>query len=899
MMPPIAQLNLASAWLDRLLGLSGVSWGDAAARLAWAHPLPRWGWVLVGLAAVGVAVWSYAGVRASVWVRVWMGALRAMAVVAVVVLIAGPELVRTDERTEPDVVVLLVDRSASMGVEDEEGEGAQVSRRQGAEGEEGEEGEEGAEGGGFRGGRISRDEAVRGALAGQGGVFGDAGFLKDREVVWLGFAEGVYPIDPPTFAASMGPATGRGTRLRTAIESGLASASGRPVAGVVVLSDGRTPQATGPDLVRRLESLRVPVFSVLVGADRAVLDVSVSRVEAPREAFIGDAVPVNVTVEQTGDDTGGGRVRVRLIEVLEGGEVEVAAEGAEGLTAGASEGGEGDEGGRVLDERVLTAEELGRPVRLEGKQEAPGRARWRVEAERLPDVEGGPRVEEPIRQNNSRLVEVDVVDRPIRVLYVEGYPRWEYRYLKNLLIREDSISASTLLLSADRAFAQEGDVPITRFPATGEELNQYDVVILGDFPPALLGEEALGLLREQVAARGTGLLWIGGSRDTPVAWAESSLAALLPMREPGAVRPMLTATGAIHVEPTQAARALGVLELIEPAGYGRDEAGDVAEPRDGVPALWPTDLPPLLWAQDLGPLKPSAEVLAEVRPDAPPAAEAAAPGDASYIDAAATVAAPPVLTRLRYGGGQSLYLGTDETWRWRYGKGDPYFDQFWIGLVRTLGRARVQLTGDGAALLQVRPRQLQLGDTAIVELTLSDPSLIERNLPGVRVVVTPLDAASPNSPAATAPIDQLDLRLEAPPPPDPSDPDAAVSLNAPLQLTYRAAWLPTASGELRLAVDEPALAGLDLTATATVIAPDDELRQPQSDHPRLIQLAADTGGQVIPLNDLQKLIDAIPHRPRKTAHDTRAPIWDSALALIVVLVLLALEWTTRRLIRLP
>ena len=84
-----------------------------------------------------------------------------------------------------------------------------------------------------------------------------------------------------------------------------------------------------------------------------------------------------------------------------------------------------------------------------------------------------------------------------------------------------------------------------------------------------------------------------------------------------------------------------------------------------------------------------------------------------------------------------------------------------------------------------------------------------------------------------------------------------------------------------------------------MVAPDDELRQPQADHPRLVQLAADTGGAVIPLNDLQRLLTAIPHRPRITAHDTRAPIWDSYLALLVVLVLLALEWVTRRAIRLP
>ena len=694
-------------------------------------------------------------------------------------------------------------------------------------------------------------------------------------MIWLGFADSVYPIEPPLYRASLGEASGKATRLRTAIEAALQAAGGRPVAGVVVVSDGRSPQDTGADLVRRLEGSRVGVYAVPVGAEGEVLDVSVARVEAPREVFVGDAVPVNVTVERSGGVAGdGGRVRVRLVEeATEGeeegtegrrdagteGEEEEGTEGrgdegtkgedeaTEGRSDEATEGGEeegtegrGDagtegeplepdaslaeprsasasfeekeeEGGRVLDERILEADQLGRPVRLEGKGDAKGRARWRVEVEALPEVEGDPAPEEAIRQNNTRTVEVEVVDRPIRVLYVEGYPRWEYRYLKNLLIREDSIDASTLLLSADAAFAQEGDTPITRFPATGEELNQYDVVILGDFPPSMLGEEALGLLREQVAARGTGLLWIGGSRDMPVAWAGSAVEPLLPMREPGGVTPLRVWSNGLKMRPTRAASTLGVMELIRPASADVSEMPDTSsmEPFDAQYALWDWDVPHFLWAQDLGPLKPAAEVLGEIgeRGGDMPMRE----GDPGYDE----VTTPdPGLVRLRYGSGQSLYLATDETWRWRYGKGDPYFDQFWIGLVRTLGRARVQLTGGQAAVLQVRPREMNLGDTAIVELTVTDPELIDRNLPAIRVVVTPTASPgekgsgvvspsdAPDAAGVAGPIDQIDLRLEADAASDP-----ALPASAPLQLIYRAPWQPTVSGELRLSVDEAARRG--------------------------------------------------------------------------------------------
>src|SRR5690606_4567986 len=110
---------------------------------------------------------------------------------------------------------------------------------------------------------------------------------------------------------------------------------------------------------------------------------------------------------------------------------------------------------------------------------------------------------------------VDMVDRPIRALYVEGYPRWEYRYLKNLLIREKSIESSTMLISADRQFAQEGDVPIARLPRDAQEMAPYDVIIIGDVPGSYFSSTQLALIRDQVAMHGAGLLWIGGGQSTP------------------------------------------------------------------------------------------------------------------------------------------------------------------------------------------------------------------------------------------------------------------------------------------------------------------------------------------------------------------------------------------------
>src|SRR5262249_55026621 len=115
--------------------------------------------------------------------------------------------------------------------------------------------------------------------------------------------------------------------------------------------------------------------------------------------------------------------------------------------------------------------------------------------------------------NNEVTLRLDLVDRPIRVGYFDGYPRWEYRYLKNLLVREGSIRSSIMLLAPDRRFLQEGTDPLLALPRNAQEWGQFDVIIMGDVRPELFSREQLDAMREVVAKRGGGLLWIGGPQS--------------------------------------------------------------------------------------------------------------------------------------------------------------------------------------------------------------------------------------------------------------------------------------------------------------------------------------------------------------------------------------------------
>jgi len=336
------------------------------------------------------------------------------------------------------------------------------------------------------------------------------------------------------------------------------------------------------------------------------------------------------------------------------------------------------------------------------------------------------------------------------------------------------------------------------------------------------------------------------------------------MGRPSSVARFGDATTAIQMQPTPMARRLSVLRLRGQGAVDSDDGSGVGNANGR--GAWPEDLPPLRWVQQLGPLKPATEVLA------------------SSQRSVAGGGPLPLVTRMRYGAGQSVYVATDEIWRWRYGRGELYYQQFWIQLLRMLGRGRVQQMA-GPAQLDTAHRQIDLGDTTVVTLRLNDPAIADQGLSSIAVEVAPADEASGE------PIDTLTLR--------PRESSGQSGNQTELAgRVYEATWQPNASGQLLLNVTQPALANYELTETLDVAAPGDEQAHPRTDHPRLVELARATEGQVVSLDNLARLKTAVPNLAEATANDVTEPIWHSPLALILALLLLTCEWVGRKLIRL-
>lgn len=796
----------ASGWVDRLFGLdASMSLSGEDTAIGWATPLPAWAWLLIVIGALLIAHGSYARMQGGRWARAGLATFRALLLIVLAVLLAGPTVVRTDVTLEPDWLLVMVDRSASMTFEDTQIDG-QV---------------------------VSREAALRRAFDQQLALFDDGSLGNGRNVVWFGYDREAYPMDAPVESSDLSDPSVQATNLRTALDQALQSAAGRTVSGVVLFGDGRSPQPTGEAYVQTLAQQNIPVFSVPLGSSVPRLDLAVERVDAPVSAFAGDLVPLTVTV--------------RRQDALPGDDEAAAIDPADVLVQLINA-----DTGEVMDEQTLADKGFNSPVRLQAKSEAAGDLNLRAEVSYRGSAPGV--TAEIAMRNNRRTVSIAMVDRPLKVLYVERV-RWEYRFLVSMLKREESIDSSILLVDADRDFVQEGDTPISRFPQTAEEIRPYDVIVIGDVNPRFFSEQQLALIREHVATRRAGLLWIGGERHTPNRFAGTDLELLLPMTTPSSVGRLVPAEGReVPIEPTDVAEELNLLRLSL-------RRGD-AEPTPR--AEWPSNLPPFRWAQDLGTLRPGTRTLAHAIGMADPT----------------TGEDAPLVVLYRFGGGEVIYVGTDETFRWRKVGGEVYFEQFWIQLMRKLGRTRLQQLDDRARFA-VSPPAVDLGATQLVELLIDDPALIRGAPPSVRVEVL---SRGLSDEAALEPVGEVELRPAG----------AQGDLASGARAVYQANWRSDRPGRFELRVTEPLLESLELQAPAEVRDPAQELSRAATDHPRLIALASGTGGAVVPLNNLAQLETLVPDRSREITSETRQPLTNTLVALLVLLGLLTVEWGLRR-----
>ncbi|MGQ0627744.1 MAG: hypothetical protein ACT4PL_06535 [Phycisphaerales bacterium] len=839
-----------NTFIEKLFDLRTLRPGEEGVRFGFALPLHAYEWVIIILLCAILAWWGYRKVEGAKWARVALGTARWFILALLALLLTGPKLVRPNETVEKDWVLMLVDRSGSMRIED-------APRRDQP---------------GSLSAPTTREAQLAATLVNGWPAIAAAG--KDRVTAWMGFDTGAYDLQPnPGFDQSTarsgvlpfildGP-SGTRTDLGAAIDQALAKAAARPISGVVVFSDGRSVSKATREAVRRMQAARIPIVAVPLGSDQPMSDVGVRSVQGPGVAFAMDVVPVEVVLERSGSaGSAADGARVQLVE---------------------------NATGRVLDEQPVTwdapAESGTSPqspgqsparewpvkrITLTSTPENPGATSWTVRI--LP---GG---SDLLAGNNEQSIDIQTVDRPLRVLYLDGYPRWEYRYLQAILTREKSIASTATLLSAGRRYLQEGNTPMPALPTSAEEWATIDTIVIGDMNPEVLSTEQLRQIRERVSAGGAGLLWIAGQGSVPGAWRTTPLGDLLPMSVSGGEKQRDWEQD-VTMRPTPLADRLGVMRLLRAPVEGSWWPTEVADPESG----WSR----LRWAQRIDPssLKPAAEAMAM-----------AIPANSDAEDSAAGPAEAPgvLVASMRFGAGRVVYVATDEIWRWRFGRGEDLPERFWLQLIRLLGRDSVARAGQ-RALLSATPARGEVALPVRLSLELIDQSLMQAAPSGVGVRIVRIgDLGMPPAERVTAAGigEPVSVVLRAGGDGRRAGPETRVTLAG--------TFIGQDRGVYRAIIDDPVLRDLaGVQAEFELWAGDDELRRPETDHALLAQMASETGGTVLSPDDLSALPEILPRREVHIAlaSDEEA-LWDKPIVLITLLLLLTIEWVGRRLLRL-
>ena len=809
------------------------------------------------LAAIGLFVlWMYRrdATELPKGFGIVLAALRLGALAALVAAYLDFERTTEHEIVFPSRVAVLVDSSASMTLRDEPGADSSAEPADASQGEP--TADERADTRSHRAVAVLREGGLLAALAPRHEV-SVWRFDADAEplvVLPTGSTTGEPDASGDSLDASdpaaAGPAaagvatasdwrerlTARGyeTRLGEALSRVLDHEPPGVLAGVIVLTDGANNAGIDPAAaVATLGKAGVPVHALGIGSDRLPTNVRVADVLVPARVFPGDRFAVTAYLQAQG--MAGQTVRVELSDVST-----ADATGSDPRDAAAT--------GRVIDttEVVLGAGGDLVAVRFDVPGlETPGRRDLVVRvippaADRTP-------------ADDRQVAEVEVVDRVTQVLLMAGGPSREYQFMRNVLERDKSVAVDVVLGTAGKGGSQDARRILPAFPATAEELAEYDVVVAFDYDWRLLDAAAQTRLERWVSRESGGLVFVAGTIFMD-AWIADSQTALIRNLHP--------------VELRRAGRLSG-----EDTG-GREEPMPLVFSRDGLDAefLWLASsriASQTVWSEfrgvfscfdSAGP-KPGATVYARTTRGG-----AAASPDSNPIYFAGQL----------YGSGNVFFMGSGEMWRLR-SLDDSLYERFATQLVRHVSQGRL-LRGSRRARLLVDRDRFAVGANVVVRLVVPE---------GESSVPAECRVAGPDGTVLRVPLVAERDRAGV------------------LQGTFVAAR----DGSWRIDVDLPGGSGEKVSRRIQARLPDRELERPRLDRGVLEQLAALSGGtaRFIAANpwtpaDSRALVAGIQDRSRRE-YETGAP--DGAFKRRLNGILLALgvgllctEWIVRRLVKL-
>jgi hypothetical protein len=636
--------------------------------------------------------------------------------------------------------------------------------------------------------------------------------LREKFIVRLfRFSSGAQRVDSTaelTFSANQ-------THLGAAVEQARQELDAVPLSGLVVLSDGAdNSRAAMSDELTSLRARSVPIFTVGLGADRFDKDVEIRRVDASHSVLKGSSLVADLLVRQRGF---AGK-RVPLIV---------------------------EDGGRIVSRDTITlpADGVITPVRITVVANEPGP---RALTFRIPTQPG-----EQVEQNNAQQVLVDVRNGREKILYVEGEPRYEMRFIRAAVEADSNLQLVALQRTAENKFLRlnidTADELLAGFPKTRAELFRYRALIVGNVEASFFTHDQLTMLAEFVNVRGGGLLMLGGRRAfAEGGYAGTPLAEVMPVVVNGdAVADSLTFFADLKVSLTPAGASHAVSQV------GATTAASAER--------WKT-LPAVTTVNHIREVKPGAVTL--ITGSMAQGGRAGDPGMSlkSYEQ--------PVLVYQRYGRGLSIAFPVQDSWNWQMDPNSPAEDQtfsrFWRQLLRWMtsdvpGRVVVSLPTD-----QINPR-----NPIAIRATVADSMFVPRNDAKVIAHLTSDSGFT------------RDLPL-----------DWAIDRDG----EYRGTFTPDQPGvySVRISATLPSGAAFGDTSYVRVADLNTEYFDSEMRAPLLQRMATETGGKFYTPKTAATLAEDVALSKHGVTVVNQMDLWDMPAVFLLLVALLTAEWTYRK-----
>jgi uncharacterized membrane protein len=616
------------------------------------------------------------------------------------------------------------------------------------------------------------------------------------------FAGSVQPVDGYQLLPPPGDRTAIGAAVLRVLQAMHTSALG----AVIVISDGDdSAGALSSEQLAQIASYGVPVHTIGIGRVRMPEDLELSQVTLPARVLPGTTVMARANVVHDGP----GSTRLKVYD-----------------------------GDRFLGSRDLS---LGDG---DGEQSVPISFTLDQPGERVLTFSLEPKPAELELRNNTQVRTVQVLAERASVLYVEGEPRWEYKFMRRALEQDPGVRLVSLLRTSTNGYYRQGvDSPQELrdgFPADAATLDAYDALIIGSLPAGWFRPEQLQMIHDFVSERGGSLLLLAGPEGLGNGgWGQGMIGQMLPVHLPDS--PAAGGPDSFHRERAPAALtaagAQSPMLQLKSAQQGADSPPGADEPTNQ--SLWST-LPAVQDYQDVGLPRLAATTWLNVR---------------------VGQRLQPLLVSEPYGRGQTYVLATGGTWRWRMGlpSTDERHQQFWRQLLHALV-AGVSQPFELTARLA--------GDAVQVRAQLRD--------------------------AAFRPVDGATITVSV------SSPHEAFSFTLPPLAgqpgVYQTSWQPADAGPIvfEASARRDAQSLGSARASLEYTRGDAEFFSIRQNRALLQQLADSTGARYWQPTDLTGLPQAIGASRAGVLEQQLLPLWNAPLLFLLLAALKCSEWLLRR-----